>query len=108
MPVNKDGKTSWNYYAFPLASIVVPLNAVDESLISEDLVFTESRRSQAATSLVTQAIPRWSSSPVSRASSSTPCIYDRDKLASLGPGPHASPEYGQGARRYRSLRPHVR
>ena len=40
MPVNKDGKITWSYYVFPLASIVVPLAAVDETLMSEDLVFT--------------------------------------------------------------------
>jgi hypothetical protein len=29
LPLNKNGKTTWSYYAFPLASIVVPFAAVD-------------------------------------------------------------------------------
>src|SRR5579871_5590243 len=40
LPRNEGGKTSWSYFAFPLASITVPLAAIDESLISEDIVFT--------------------------------------------------------------------
>lgn len=95
MPVNKDGKTSWNYYAFPLASIVVPLNAVDESLISEDLVFTNPDAAKGykpgdagdTTMVVIAGV---------QGKQFHTMIYDRDKLASLGPGPHASSEYGQG------------
>lgn len=95
MPVNKDGKTSWNYYAFPLASIVVPLNTVDESMISEDLVFTDPDAAkgykpgdQGDTTMVVIAGVQGKQFHT--------MIYDRDKLASLGPGPHSSSEYGQG------------
>jgi len=95
MPVIKDGKTSWSYYAFPLASIVVPLAAVDETLISEDLVFTSPDAAkgykpgdQGDTTMVVIA-------GVAGKQFHT-VIYDRDKLASLGPGPHSGTEYDQG------------
>jgi hypothetical protein len=95
LPVNKDGKTSWSYYAFPLASIVVPLAAVDETLISEDLVFTNPDAAKGykpgdqgdTTMVVIAGVPGKQFHTM---------IYDRDKLASLGPGPHSSAEYGQG------------
>jgi hypothetical protein len=95
MPVNKDGKISWSFYAFPLASIVVPLAAVDETLISEDLVFTNPDATKGykpgdegdTTMVVIAGVPGKQFHTM---------IYDRDKLASLGPGPHASSEYGQG------------
>jgi hypothetical protein len=95
MPLNRDGKTIWNYYAFPLASIVVPLASVDETLISEDLVFTNPDAAkgykpgdQGDTTMVVIA-------GVAGKQFHT-MIYDREKLASLGPGPHSSSEYGQG------------
>src|SRR5512146_2912408 len=39
--MNRDGKTGWAFYSFPLASITVPLASVDETLIAEDRVFTD-------------------------------------------------------------------
>jgi len=94
MPVNKDGKIIWSYYAFPLASIVVPLAAVDESLISEDLVFTNPEAAKGykpgdmgdTTMVVVAGVPGKQFHTM---------IYDRDKLASLGPGPHSPSAYGQ-------------
>ena len=40
LPKTENGKTTWQFYSFPLASITVPLTEVDETLISEDRVFT--------------------------------------------------------------------
>ena len=40
LPREEDGKTAWSLYAFPLSSITVPLTEVDESVLSEDRVFT--------------------------------------------------------------------
>jgi len=95
LPVNKGGKTTWSYYAFPLASVVLPLAAVDESLISEDLVFTNPDAQKEykpgdsgdTTMVVIASVPGKQFHTM---------IYDREKLASLGPGPHSSSEYGQG------------
>ncbi len=94
LPLNKDGKTTWSYYAFPLASIVVPFAAVDETLISEDLVFTNPDAAKGykpgdlgdTTMVVVASVPGKQFHTMS---------YDREKLASLGPGPHSSSEYGQ-------------
>ncbi len=41
MPREEDGTIAWYRYAFPLSSITVPLADVDESLMSEDRVFTK-------------------------------------------------------------------
>ena len=30
LPLNKDGKTAWSYYTFPLSSITVPLAQVED------------------------------------------------------------------------------
>jgi len=95
MPINKDGRTDWSYYAFPLASIVVPLASIDETLISEDLVFTNPDAAKAykpgdvgdTTMVVIAGV---------QGKQFHTMVYDRDKLASLGPGPHSSAEYGQG------------
>jgi hypothetical protein len=95
LPMNKDGKIVWNYYAFPLASITVPLASVDETLISEDLVFTNPDAAKGykpgdagdTTMVVIAGV---------HGQQFHTMIYDRDKLASLGPGPHSSTEYGQG------------
>jgi hypothetical protein len=94
MPVSKDGKISWNYYSFPLASIVVALPSVDETLISEDLVFTNPDAARNykpgdqgdTTMVVVAGVPGKQFHTL---------IYDRDKLASLGPGPHSAAAYGQ-------------
>ena len=39
--MNREGKTGWTFYTFPLASITVPLSAVDESMIVDNRVFTD-------------------------------------------------------------------
>jgi hypothetical protein len=94
LPSNKDGKTTWAYYTFPLASITVPLAEVDEKVISEDRVFTDPDVAKSykpgdvgdATMVVVAGEPGKQFHTL---------IYDRDKLASLGPGPHSSREYDQ-------------
>jgi hypothetical protein len=94
LPKNEGGKTTWSYYSFPLASITVPLTSVDETLISENRVFTRPDAAngykpgdQGDTTMVVIA-------GVAGKQFHTQ-IYDRDKLAHLGPGPHSSAEYGQ-------------
>jgi hypothetical protein len=94
VPRNDAGKISWSYYAFPLASITVPLTAVDESLITEDTVFTDPDAAKNykpgdvgdATMVVIAGVTGRQFHTIT---------YDRDKLAHLGPGPHSSSEYGQ-------------
>jgi hypothetical protein len=94
LPVNKDGKTSWAYYTFPLASIVVPLAAIDETLISDDLVFTDPAAAKGykpgdagdTTMVVIAGLPGRQFHTMT---------YDRDKLANLGPGPHSAAAYDQ-------------
>jgi hypothetical protein len=96
MPVKKDGKTTWSYYAFPLASIVVPLDSVDETLISEDAVFTNPDAAKEykpgdtgdTTMVVIAGIQGKQFHTVT---------YDRDKFAHLGPGPHSGADYGQAS-----------
>src|SRR5579863_2485954 len=87
------GKTSWSYFAFPLASITVPLAAVDESLISEDIVFTNPEAAKAYKpgdigdmTMVVVGVPGKQFHTL---------MYDREKLARLGPGVHSSSAYGQ-------------
>jgi hypothetical protein len=94
LPRQEEGKTTWYRYAFPLASITVPLTSVDESIVSEDRVFTNPEASQAykpgdvgdATMLVVVSMP---------GKKFPALIYDRDKLEHLGPGPHSASDYGQ-------------
>jgi hypothetical protein len=94
LPRNEGGKTSWSYFAFPLASITVPLAAVDESLISEDIVFTDPGATKAykpgdvgdTTMVVVMGVPGKQFHTL---------MYDREKLAHLGPGVHNSSAYGQ-------------
>jgi hypothetical protein len=94
MPVIKDGKTTWAYYTFPLASIVVALPSVDETLISDDVVFTNPDAAKSykpgdvgdTTMVVVAGVPGKQFHTM---------IYDREKLASLGPGPHSPAAYGQ-------------
>ncbi len=94
MPIIKDGKTTWAYYTFPLASIVVPLASVDETLISDELVFTDPDAAKSykpgdvgdTAMVVIAALPGKQFHTIT---------YDRDKLAHLGPGPHSSSAYGQ-------------
>jgi hypothetical protein len=94
LPKIDGDKTSWSYYTFPLASITVPLASVDETLIGEDQVYTDPEAARAfrpgdhgeTTMVVIVGEPGKQFHALS---------YDRDKLASLGPGPHSSSEYGQ-------------
>jgi hypothetical protein len=96
MPLNKDGNTTWSYYTFPLASIVVPLAAIDETLISDNLVFTDPEAAKGykpgdvgdTTMVVIAGV---------EGKQFHTMIYDRDKLAHLGPGPHSGSAYGQAA-----------
>lgn len=92
--MNRDGKTNWAYYTFPLASITVPLSAVDESQIADNRVFTDPNVADHykpgdvgdATMVVISGMPGKQFHTL---------IYDREKFAQLGPGPHSSREYGQ-------------
>ena len=94
LPRDEDGKITWYRYAFPLASITVPLSEVDESIVSEDRVFTDPEAARAfkpgdkgdTTMVVIVGMP---------GKKFRALIYDRDKLAQLGPGPHRSSDYGQ-------------
>jgi hypothetical protein len=94
MPRQEDGKTTWYRYAFPLSSITVPLAEVDESILSEDHVFTNPEATRAykpgdigdTTLVVIVGLP---------GKKFRILVYDRDKLAHLGPGPHSSSQYGQ-------------
>jgi hypothetical protein len=94
LPRMEDGKTTWYRYAFPLASITVPLTAVDENVVSEDRVFTDPAAPQVykpgdqgdATMIVVVSAP---------GKKFPALVYDREKLAHLGPGPHSSSDYGQ-------------
>lgn len=94
LPKNQDGEITWSFYTFPLASITVHLAEVDESLISEDRVFSgpDAPRNYKpgdvgdATMIVVAGVPGKHFHTL---------IYDLDKFAHLGPGPHSSKEYGQ-------------
>jgi hypothetical protein len=93
LPKNEGGKTTWSFYSFPLASITVPLQLIDESLITEDTVFTAPDATSSykpgdvgdATMVVVVGQPGKQFHTVT---------YDREKLARLGPGPHSASEYG--------------
>lgn len=94
LPLFKDGKTAWSFYTFPLASITVPLELVDETLLGEDRVFTDPEVAQkykpgqvGETTMVVVSV-------VAGKHFHT-LAYDREKFAHLGPGPHQSSEYGQ-------------
>jgi len=94
LPKNDAGKTTWSYFAFPLSSITVPLETVDETLITEDRVFTSAEAAKAykpgdvgdTTMVVVMGVE---GKPFHT------LMYDRDKLAQLGPGVHNSSDYGQ-------------
>ncbi len=92
--MNRDGKTGWSFYTFPLASITVPLTAVDENMIVDNRVFTDPNAAEhykpgdvgETTMVIITGTPGKQFHTL---------IYDRDKLAQLGPGPHSSREYDQ-------------
>lgn len=94
VPRDADGKTTWSYYAFPLASVTVPLAIVDETLIGQDVVFTDPdtirtyKPGQAGdTAMVIIAVVPGKQFHT--------LAYDRDKFLHLGPGPHSASEYGE-------------
>jgi hypothetical protein len=94
LPKSEDGKTTWSYYTFPLASIVVPLASIDENLILENLVFTDPEAPKAykpgdvgdTTMVVIAGVPGKQFHTIT---------YDRQRFTQLGPGPHSSSAYGQ-------------
>jgi hypothetical protein len=94
LPRNEAGKTSWSYFAFPLSSITVPLASIDDSLIGEDLVFTNPDVAKVykpgdvgdTTMIVITGAPGTQFHTL---------MYDREKLTHLGPGVHNSAEYDQ-------------
>ena len=94
LPRTQNGQTEWSYYSFPLASITVPLTAIDDTLIGEDQVFTKPDAASAykpgdagdTTLVVIVGLPGKQFHTLT---------YDRDKFAALGPGPHNSSAYGQ-------------
>ena len=94
LPRNENGKTTWSYYTFPLASIVVPLASVDETLIAENLVFTnpEAAKNYKPGDVGDTAMVVIAGVPGKQFHT---IIYDREKLTHLGPGPHSSSAYGQ-------------
>jgi hypothetical protein len=94
LPKTENGKTTWQFYSFPLASITVPLTEVDETLISEDRVFTgeDAPKSykpgdKGDTTMIVIA--------GNEGKQFHTLIYDRDKFLQLGPGPHSGKEYDQ-------------
>jgi len=94
VPKDADGKTTWSYYAFPLASITVPLDIVDDKLIGEDTVFTNPNAVKTyrpgqvgeTTMVIVAGLPGKQFHTLA---------YDRDKFLNLGPGPHSASEYGE-------------
>jgi hypothetical protein len=93
-PTIKDGKTTWVYYTFPLASIVVPLASIDETLIAEDHVFTDP---DAAKSYKPGDVGDTTMVAIAGVTGKQfhTITYDRDKFTHLGPGPHSAVSYGQ-------------
>jgi len=94
LPKTENGKTTWQFYSFPLASITVPLSEVDETLISEDRVFTGTEPDKSYkpgdvgdTTMIVIAGKQGMQFQT--------LIYDRDKFLQLGPGPHSGKEFDQ-------------
>lgn len=94
LPRLEDEKITWYRYAFPLSSITVPLSSIDESMMSEDRVFTDPAAPSAykpgdrgdTTMVIVVGMPGKKFHAL---------MYDREKLEHLGPGPHSSSEYSQ-------------
>ena len=89
-PRQEDGKITWYRYALPLASITVPLTAVDENIVSEDRVFTDPAAPRVykpgdqgdATMIVVVSTP---------GKKFPALVYDRDKLRTSIPVRTAPP-----------------
>lgn len=94
VPRQNGGATTWSFYAFPLASITVPLADIDESLIGEDVVFTSPDAPKTYKPGDTGDTTLVIIAGVAGKQFHT-LLYDRDKFLHLGPGPHASKEYDQ-------------
>lgn len=94
MPKTEDGKITWSFYTFPLASITVPLAQVDETLISEDRVFSnpDAPKNYKPGDVGDTTMVVVASKPGKQFHT---LLYDLEKFARLGPGPHSSKEYGQ-------------
>jgi len=94
MPKTEDGRITWSFYTFPLASITVPLAQVDETLISEDRVFSnpDAPRNYKPGDVGDTTMVVVASRPGKQFHT---LLYDLEKFARLGPGPHSSKEYGQ-------------
>lgn len=94
LPRLEGDKTTWSFYAFNLSSITVPLAMIDETLIGENMVFTDPAATKAYkrgdVGDTTMVIVAGVQGKLFHA-----MTYDRDKLAHLGPGPHDGSEYGQ-------------
>ena len=94
LPANAGGETTWSLFTFPLASITIPLAVVDETLIAEDVVFTQPDARETykpgdvgdTTMVVIVSLPGKQFHTLT---------YDRDRLLQLGPGPHDPSVYGQ-------------
>jgi hypothetical protein len=93
-PTVKDGRTTWIYYTFPLASIVVPLDMVDETLIAENRVFTDPEAAKSYKPGDAGDTTMVAIAGVSGKQFHT-ITYNREKLTHLGPGPHSAVAYGQ-------------
>lgn len=94
VPSDADGRTTWRYYAFPLASIRVSLRDVDEKLIGQDMVFTDpdAPKTYKPGDLGDTTIVIVAGEPGKLFRT---LLYDRDKYLHLGPGPHAPKDYGE-------------
>lgn len=94
MPKTEDGKITWSFYTFPLASITVPLAQVDETLILENRVFSnpDAPKNYKPGDVGDTTMVVVASKPGKQFHT---LLYDLEKFARLGPGPHSSKEYGQ-------------
>lgn len=94
VPRDLNGKTTWSYYAFPLASITVPLANVDENLIGQDVVFTDpdAIRNYKAGQTGDTAMVIIAGTPGKQFHT---IAYDREKFLHLSPGPHSGSDYGE-------------
>jgi hypothetical protein len=94
VPKFEDGKMTWQYYAFPLSSITVPLNIIDEKLIGDQMVFTNP---DVASTYKPGDVGDMTIVIIAGVVGKQfhTLLYDRDKFVHLGPGPHTASEYGQ-------------
>ena len=105
MPRTEAGRISWSYYAFPLASITVPLTAVDETPSPRTPSLRILRR-QKTISQAMWATPRWLSLREYRTAVSHHHLRSRQAGA---PRPRSALVSGvrAGPRRHRGIWSHV-